>query len=70
MQDDETKAVLEKLVEVVEFLCQETASLVDDYACRVTRESIAGVRGRANEIREAAQGLRTTFDTSGGSQGR
>ncbi|CAN5553164.1 hypothetical protein BH10ACI4_BH10ACI4_16390 [soil metagenome] len=59
---EDLKQVLDKLVKVAEFLCQETADLVDDKAMRVGREYVPGVRRRASEIREASQELRLVAD--------
>jgi hypothetical protein len=70
MLADESKAIIDKLVEVVDLLCGETANLVDDYATRVTRESVAGVRGKANMIRKAAQELCTIAGRSAHTQGQ
>jgi hypothetical protein len=65
MLADESKAIIDKLVEVVDLLCVETAILVDDYASiRVAREYTAEVKGKANMIRKVAQELCTIAGTS------
>ena len=64
MTDDEVKLVLDKLVSVTEFLCNETAGLVNDYSTRVTKEAVAGVRARSEQLRAAGQELRSIYGTS------
>ncbi len=67
MPNDE-KVILAKLVDVVEFLCQETANLVDDYSSRVTRDAVGETRDRAEKLRAIGQEIRKAAGTSPHSQ--
>ena len=62
MQSKDIQAVLEQLVLTVSFLGKETADLVDDYSTRVQQDAIAGVRRKAEKIREASATLRSMLD--------
>lgn len=63
-ETDESRVVLDKLVDAVALLCIETATLVDDSASRVQPGYVAGVRRAANKLREVGQELRIAADTS------
>ncbi len=65
MADEEIKIVLEKLVETVAFLCDETASLVDERARRELPEDQGGVRLKAEQIRASARSLRQALPKAG-----
>jgi hypothetical protein len=64
MNEDQIQAVLEQLVITVSFLCEETASLVEERAYRTPLEGQAGVRGKAEQIRQGANSLLAMLDTS------
>ena len=64
MDEHQMQAVLEKLVATVAFLCEETAALVEDRAYRTELVGQAGVRGKADQIRQHASSLRAMLDTS------
>jgi len=64
MNEAQMQAVLEQLVTTVSFLCEETASLVNDYARRVLPDDQPGVYGKSQKILEAGNLLRTMLDTS------
>jgi hypothetical protein len=58
MQPSDTQALLEQLVGTVEFLCRQTADLVDDRSTRVHNPDDApGVRLKADEIRVVGRNL-------------
>jgi hypothetical protein len=57
MSNEEVTELLEKLVEAVELLCQETAHLVDDRGSR-TADGQDGVFGKSQRLREVGTELR------------
>jgi hypothetical protein len=56
MGNEDIKPILIKLVGLTESLANETATLLDDYATRIVKDSHATVE-RAKKIREAASQL-------------
>jgi hypothetical protein len=56
MGNEEIKPILIKLVSLTESLANETATLLDDYATRIVKDSHATVE-RTKRIREAASQL-------------
>ena len=63
MDTRQMQAVLEQLVMTVAFLCNETASLVEERAQRTPEAGQAGVLGKAEQIRLSADSLRAMLDT-------
>jgi len=61
MSNQEVTALVAKLGEVVELLCLETAHLIDDRAIRAPAAQQDGIRGKAQQLREAADVLRLAF---------
>jgi hypothetical protein len=57
MTNEEVTALLEKLVEAVDLLCQETAHLVDERGSR-TADGQDGVFGKSRQLRELGKELR------------
>jgi len=62
MSNGDLQAVVEELIQTVAFLCDETASLVQERAKREPLEDQDGVRGKAELIRENARSLRAILD--------
>jgi hypothetical protein len=62
MNEGQMQAVLEELVATVAFLCEETASLIDDRAHRAELDAQTGIRGRAEEVRKNAHSLHVTLE--------
>jgi hypothetical protein len=63
MDTKQMQAVLEELVMTVAFLCNETASLVEERAIRTPEDGQAGVLGKAEQIRLSANSLRAMLGT-------
>jgi hypothetical protein len=61
MSDQEISSLVAKLGAVVDLLCRETAHLVDDRATRAPAAQQDGIRGKAQQLREAADALRLAF---------
>jgi len=56
------QAILEELLKAAAFLCEETASLVDDRAHRTVPDGQEGVRGRAEQLRLSGRSLSATLE--------
>ena len=63
MNVEELRALVEQLTLTVAFLCDETASLVEERVFRTPEADQSGVRGKAEQIRLSAGSLRKLLGT-------